>query len=84
MTLQRTSRATLDVPSHEIDLGRWIYELSDADYQACERGHRAAGSFSDEHGRGTITVEPIGGHMIISSAERWAPCLRGWTCTLRS
>jgi len=22
--------------------------------------------------------------MLISSAERWAPCLRGWTCTLRS
>jgi hypothetical protein len=65
MTLQRTSRATLDVPSNEVDLAGWIFGLSDDEYQACARGHRAAGSFNDEQGRGTINVESIGGNLII-------------------
>jgi hypothetical protein len=65
MTLQRTARAMLDVPSDELDLERWLFELSDADYQACARGHRAAGAYLDEQGRGTINVESIGGNLII-------------------
>ena len=65
MTMDRTARATLDAPDDEIDLERWLFELSDADYQACARGHRAAGSYTDEHGRGTINVESIGGNLII-------------------
>lgn len=65
MTLQRTARATLDMPSDDLDLESWLFGLSDAEYQACARGHRAAGVFSDEHGRGSINVESIGGNLII-------------------
>src|SRR5262245_50132485 len=65
MTLQRTARASLDMPSDELDLARWLFELSDADYQACARGPRAAGSFTDDQGRGTVNVESIGGNLII-------------------
>jgi hypothetical protein len=65
MTLRRTAHATLDVPSAEVDLENWLFALSDEEYQACARGHRAAGVFTDEHGRGMVNVESIGGNLII-------------------
>src|SRR5262245_22255552 len=65
MTLRRTAHATLDVPSAQVDLENWLFGLSDEEYQACARGHRAAGVFSDELGRGGINVESIGGNLII-------------------
>ncbi len=65
MTIRRTSHATLDVPSREIDLESWLFGLSDEEYQACARGHRAAGVFADEYGRGTVNVEAIGGNLLI-------------------
>jgi hypothetical protein len=81
-----TSRVTLDGPSEEIDLDAWLFGLSDADYQACARGHRGAGVFTDEHGRGMINVESIGGNLIVqhyrcvragrSSVEMYSPSSR--------
>jgi hypothetical protein len=67
MTRPRTARATLNVPSDEVDLERWLFALSDADYQACDGGHRATASYIDEHGRGTINVESIGGNLIVQN-----------------
>jgi len=65
MTLRRTAHATLDVPIEDIDLDSWLFGLSDEEYQACARGHRAAGMFTDEHGRGTVNVESIGGNLLV-------------------
>jgi hypothetical protein len=65
MTIRRTAHATLEVPSADIDLERWLFELSDEEYQACARGHRAAGVFTDERGRGSVNVESIGGNLLI-------------------
>ena len=65
MTLGWTAHATLDVPAGEVDLETWLFGLSDEEYQACARGHRAAGVFTDELGRGTVNVESIGGNLII-------------------
>ncbi|MGD9526105.1 hypothetical protein [Pseudonocardia sp.] len=65
MSITRTGRAHLDVPCTDIDLTAWIFGLSDAEYQACARGHRAAGVFADEEGRGTVNVEAIGGNLVI-------------------
>src|SRR5262245_22921017 len=65
MTLRRTSRASLDVPGEEINLEAWLFGLSDEEYQACARGHKAAGVFDDELGRGMVNVESIGGNLII-------------------
>ena len=48
MTLRRTAHATLDVPIDDVDLEHWLFGLSDDDYRACARGHRAAGVFTDE------------------------------------
>src|SRR5262245_41161309 len=65
MTLRRTCRVTLDVPSDDTDLESWLFGLTDEEYQACARGHRAAGVYKDESGWGSINVESIGGNLII-------------------
>jgi hypothetical protein len=64
-TLTRSAQTTVEVPSADIDLESWLFALSDEDYQACARGHRAAGVFTDEHGRGSVNVESIGGNLLI-------------------
>ena len=65
MPISHTAHVTLNVPSDEIDLEAWLFWLSDADYQACAKGHHGAGAFADEHGRGMVNVESIGGHLIV-------------------
>jgi hypothetical protein len=39
--------------------------LSDAEYQATARGHRAAGTFVQDGVRGMVNVEAMGGHLIV-------------------
>jgi hypothetical protein len=63
--VRRAAQVTLNVPCNEVDLESWLFGLSDEEYQACARGHRAAGVYTDEHGRGSINVESIGGNLII-------------------
>ena len=65
MNLQRVARATLEVPAAEVDLGCWLFGLSDDEYQACARGHHGAGVIDDERGRGMVNVESIGGNLIV-------------------
>jgi hypothetical protein len=65
MPFSHTAHVTLDAPSDEIDLEAWLFGLSDADYQACAKGHHGAGVFTDEHGRGMVNVESIGGYLIV-------------------
>lgn len=86
MPISHTAYVTLDEPSAEIDIEAWLFTLSDGDYQACARGHRGAGLFSDEQGRGMINVESIGGNLIVqhyrdvladrSSVEMYSPASR--------
>ena len=73
MPISHTAHVTLDEPSDEIDIEAWLFALSDGDYQACARGHRGAGVFSDEQGRGMINVESIGGNLIV---QHYRPCPR--------
>src|SRR5262245_66257272 len=61
--ISHTARVKLDAA--DVDLGAWLFGLSDADYQACARGHRGAGVSRDEQGRGMINVESIGGNLIV-------------------
>ena len=65
MSISHTTHSALTQPSNEIDLETWLFGLSDGDYQACARGHRGAGVFADEQGRGMINVESIGGNLIV-------------------
>ena len=65
MSIRHTARVALHEPTDQLDLETWLFELSDADYRACARGHRGAGVFTDERGRGMINVESIGGNLIV-------------------
>ena len=65
MAAIRSTHVTLDAPGDDIDIEAWLFGLSDADYQACAKGHQGAGVFADEQGRGMINVESIGGHLIV-------------------
>ena len=65
MSISHTAHVTLSEPSDQIDLEAWLFGLSDSDYQACAKGHQAAGVFIDEQGRGMINVESIGGNLIV-------------------
>jgi hypothetical protein len=65
MSISHTARVTLNVSSDDLDLEAWPFGLSDADYQACAKGHRGAGVSTDEQGRGMINVESIGGNLIV-------------------
>src|SRR5262245_28063089 len=86
MPTSHTARVPLNVAGDEIDLEGWLFALSDADYQGCAAGHRGAGVFADEQGRGMINVESIGGHLIVqhyrpvraacSSVEMHSPASR--------
>jgi hypothetical protein len=63
--MKHTGHATLNAPIDQVDLEHWLFTLTDAEYQACARGHRAAGTFVQDGVRGTVNVEAIGGHLII-------------------
>jgi hypothetical protein len=86
MPISHTAHVTLDEPSAEVDIEAWLFTLSDGDYQACARGHRGAGVFSDEQGRGMLNIESIGGNLIVqhyrevradrSSVEMYSPASR--------
>ena len=65
MSISHTAHVALNEPSDQIDLENWLFELSDSDYQACAKGHRGAGVFSDDQGRGMVNVESIGGNLIV-------------------
>ncbi|MGU3293196.1 hypothetical protein [Williamsia sp. M5A3_1d] len=61
------ARATIDVPVESIDLGDWVLNLPDAEYQRCAPGeHIAAGrTVSDAGEPMSINVENIGGYLVI-------------------
>ena len=70
MPISHTAHVTLREPAAAIDIEAWLFGLSDGDYQACARGHRGAGVFSDEQGRGMLNVESIGGNLIVQHYRR--------------
>ncbi len=57
----------IDVPVDKIDIGRWLFALSDAEYQRCAPGdHKAAGTTVSDDGRPmTINVEMIGSGLVV-------------------
>ena len=65
MPISHTATVAVNERAAEIDLDAWIFGLSDEDYRACAKGHHGAGTFADEHGRGMVNVESVGGHLIV-------------------
>ncbi|MFH1441148.1 MAG: hypothetical protein ABIH18_03800 [Candidatus Omnitrophota bacterium] len=57
-----TSQTTLNIPANRIDLSKWIFEMSDIDYQDCAEGHLGAGiSLSPTGKKTSINAEKVGG-----------------------
>ncbi|MGE0220874.1 hypothetical protein [Mycolicibacterium sp.] len=63
--MKYTAQAVIQAPVEAIDLETWLFTLSDAEYQAAARGHRAAGTFVQDGRRGTVNVETVGGTLLI-------------------
>lgn len=63
--MKSTYHAEIDHPASRIDLMEWLSTLSDRDYQACSRSHRAAGTFREAGTLGMVNVESIGGHLLV-------------------
>ncbi len=57
--------ATIPLRHDAVDLADWLFELTDGEYQACARGHRAAGVSGGFRRSGMVNVESIGGTLLI-------------------
>ncbi|MED4796853.1 hypothetical protein P9683_18230 [Priestia megaterium] len=57
----------IDVPVEKVDIGKWIFSLSDAEYQrCCPPDHIAVGATKTDDGRPmSINVETIGTSLVI-------------------
>jgi hypothetical protein len=58
-------RTVIDHPADRIDLAQWLSTMTDQEYQACSRAHRAAGTFREGGTFGMVNVESIGGHLLV-------------------
>ena len=63
--MKTSSQTLINHPAERINLGRWISTLSDRDYQACSRAHRAAGTFREGGTLGMVNVESVGGNLLV-------------------
>jgi hypothetical protein len=63
--MKHSSRTLIDHPADRIDLARWLSTMTDREYQACSRGHRAAGTYREGKTFGMVNVESIGGHLLV-------------------
>jgi hypothetical protein len=63
--MKSSSQTVLNHPADRIDLIQWLSTMSDRDYQACSRGHRAAGTFREGGTLGMVNVESVGGNLLI-------------------
>jgi len=63
--MKSSSEAVLDRPVEAIDLSAWLTNMSDRDYQACSRGHRAAGTYREGATIGMVNVENVGGNLLV-------------------
>lgn len=61
-----TKSATVRAPSADIDLGQWLFTLTDQEYRACSTAHIAAGSSRTQEGkRVSINVEQPGDTLMV-------------------
>lgn len=63
--MKTSSQTVINHPVERINLARWISTMSDGDYQACSRAHRAAGTFREGGMLGMVNVESVGGNLLV-------------------
>ena len=60
-----TQQTVINAPVEQVDLEDWLFTLSDSDYQATAKGHKAAGTFTTDGVRGMVNVESIDNVLIV-------------------
>ena len=60
-----THEASIPLAVTDIHLDEWLFNLSERDYKACARGHRAVGTSGGSHFEGMVNVESMAGALII-------------------
>lgn len=56
---------TIPVEADAINLPDWLFSLTELDYAACQRGHRAIGVVGGDKRSGMVNVESIAGSLMI-------------------
>lgn len=60
-----THTAAIPFAADKIDLGEWLFTMSNEDYKLASRQHRGLGTFVEKGARGIISVESIGGVLVV-------------------
>jgi len=60
-----THTATIPFAADKIDLGEWLFTMSNDEYKLASRQHRGLGTFVEKGARGMINVESIGGVLVV-------------------
>ena len=63
--MRYSHEVSMAIPAPSVDLSDWLFSLSEADYQACARGHRAIGMLGGDKRSGMVNVESIGGSLLV-------------------
>ena len=63
--MQYTHHVPLPLPATAVDLGEWIFNLTDTEYRACATAHQAMGVIGGAKHLGLVNVEIIAGTLII-------------------
>ena len=64
-TMIFTHEASVPLGANDIHLDEWLFNLSERDYKACARGHRAVGTSGGRYFEGMVNVESMAGALII-------------------
>jgi hypothetical protein len=66
LLVQSSCKSVIHSPLKNIDIGEWLFTLSDAEYQQCSISHIACGSSRNADGKlMSLNVEEIGGSIVV-------------------
>ncbi len=55
----------INIPADNIDMYKWLRELTDIEYQSFSKGHQAMGHLNEGEFGGMINVEIVGGLLLV-------------------
>ena len=62
-----THTATIPFAADRIDVGEWLFTMSNGEFQVASRQHRGLGTFVENGVRGLISVASIGGVLMLNN-----------------
>ena len=64
-----THHARVPVPLRSLNLGEWVFNLTEEDYRACAVGHHAIGVVGAGQRLGMVNVEAMAGTLLVQHYE---------------